>query len=236
MSISPAVRAATRSAYREVLRAASVTFAGDPPVLRAFRTKIRSDISHSSKTDLESQHKQNQLIHEIADVLRRNIVQGTKLQDDNGEPLYRIHLRDETELGDNNSIKNPAPIESSRSMRRKERGERQKNIQISLSDAAPLDTIPSPSSPQTPPRYYSALKKAHKTRVIPELREEDLEEAFVRGSGPGGQSINKTENNVQLHHKPTGLRVSCQDTRSLSQNRKLARKWMLEKACPLFSL
>jgi len=31
-------------------------------------------------------------------------------------------------------------------------------------------------------------------------------------------------------HKPTGLRVSCQDTRSLSQNRKIARKWLLEKA------
>ena len=46
-----------------------------------------------------------------------------------------------------------------------------------MSDVVPLDT----SVPQTPPRYYSALKKAHKDRVIPELREEDLEEAFVRG-------------------------------------------------------
>ena len=52
------------------------------------------------------------------------------------------------------------------------------NIQLSLSDVVPLDTS---SAPQNPPRYYSALKKAHKDRVIPELREEDLEEAFVRG-------------------------------------------------------
>ena len=52
------------------------------------------------------------------------------------------------------------------------------NIQLSLSDVVPLDTS---SAPQTPPRYYSALKKAHKDRVIPELREEDLEESFVRG-------------------------------------------------------
>lgn len=50
---------------------------------------MRSDITDSPKTDPELQHKQNQLIHEIADVLRRNIVQGTKLQDDNGESLYR---------------------------------------------------------------------------------------------------------------------------------------------------
>lgn len=60
-------------------------------VLLAFRAKIRSDIAHSSKAS-ESQHKQNQLIHEIADVLRRNIVQGKKLREDNGEPLYRKYL------------------------------------------------------------------------------------------------------------------------------------------------
>jgi len=34
---------------------------------------------------------------------------------------------------------------------------------------------------------------------------------------------------VQLLHKPTGLRVTCQETRSLSQNRKLARRILLEK-------
>lgn len=85
------------------------------------------------------------------------------------------------------------------------------------------------------PRFYSQLKKAHKQRVVPELKEGDLEESFVRGSGPGGQSINKTENNVQLLHKPTGIRVSCQETRSLSQNRKLARRWLLDKLDTLYN-
>ena len=79
------------------------------------------------------------------------------------------------------------------------------------------------------PRYYSQLKTAHKERQVPVLREEDIEEHFVRGSGPGGQSINKTENNVQLLHKPTGIRVNCQETRSLAQNRKIARKILLER-------
>jgi len=79
------------------------------------------------------------------------------------------------------------------------------------------------------PRNYSALKKAHQQRTPPELKESDLEESFVRGSGPGGQSINKTSNNVQLLHKPSGIRVSCQITRSLETNRKLARRILFEK-------
>jgi len=62
------------------------------------------------------------------------------------------------------------------------------------------------------------------TRQLPELNEDDITETFVRGSGPGGQKINKTSNRVVLVHQPTQLRVECQDTRSLQQNRKIARK------------
>jgi len=87
---------------------------------------------------------------------------------------------------------------------------------------------PNPASSSIP-KYYSQLKKAHQRRKIPELNEDDLEESFVRGSGPGGQSINKTENNVQLLHKPTGIRVSCQDTRSLQLNRMYARRLIMQK-------
>ena len=42
---------------------------------------------------------------------------------------------------------------------------------------------------------------------LPELKEEELEERFVRGSGPGGQSTNKTNNCVVLKHIPTGIVV-----------------------------
>lgn len=38
-----------------------------------------------------------------------------------------------------------------------------------------------------------------------------------------------------LLHKPTGLRVSCQETRSLSQNRKLARRILLGKLDALYN-
>ncbi|KDN49433.1 hypothetical protein RSAG8_02135, partial [Rhizoctonia solani AG-8 WAC10335] len=81
------------------------------------------------------------------------------------------------------------------------------------------------------PKYISRgkLMTAHRARVLPELKEEDLDEMFVRGSGPGGQAINKTSSSVSLIHRPTGIRVQCQATRSRDQNRKIARKIMLEK-------
>ena len=48
----------------------------------------------------------------------------------NGCLLLEIHLRNEIELGENNSIKNPAPIESSRSMRKKEKSGAQKYVKV----------------------------------------------------------------------------------------------------------
>lgn len=62
--------------------------------------------------------------------------------------------------------------------------------------------------------------------VIPES---DVEESFLKGSGPGGQKINKTSSAVQLKHLPTGLVVKSQETRSRSQNRKIARRVLGER-------
>lgn len=61
------------------------------------------------------------------------------------------------------------------------------------------------------------------------LREEDIEEQFVRSSGKGGQHVNKTSTCVQLKHKPTGAEVKCMKDRSQSINRFLARRELLEK-------
>jgi peptide chain release factor len=52
---------------------------------------------------------------------------------------------------------------------------------------------------------------------------------------PGGQKINKTSNKVVLLHKPTQLRVESQDTRSLPQNRKIARKRLQLKLDEFFN-
>ena len=55
------------------------------------------------------------------------------------------------------------------------------------------------------------------------IRESDLREKYVLGSGSGGQKINKTHSCVLLTHLPTGEVVRCQWTRSRSRNRELAR-------------
>ena len=66
-------------------------------------------------------------------------------------------------------------------------------------------------------------------KKLPELNDKELTETFNRGTGPGGQKINKTSIRVCLVHEPTQIRVECQDTRSLQQNRKIARKRLQEK-------
>lgn len=61
------------------------------------------------------------------------------------------------------------------------------------------------------------------------ITEEELEEKFILGSGKGGQKVNKTASCVFLLHKPSGLRVKCQQTRSRETNRYYARKRLCEK-------
>lgn len=75
---------------------------------------------------------------------------------------------------------------------------------------------------------FKSKQKLDRSKV-PVLNENDLEEQFVRGSGPGGQATNKTNNAVFLKHKSTGLIVKCHETRSLNMNRTRAREIMVMK-------
>jgi protein subunit release factor B len=61
------------------------------------------------------------------------------------------------------------------------------------------------------------------------IHEEDLEETFVRSSGPGGQHVNKTSTCVRLLHRPSGLSVKVQRSRSQGLNRFLARRLLADR-------
>ena len=60
------------------------------------------------------------------------------------------------------------------------------------------------------------------------IKEEDLEESFVRGSGRGGQKKNKSSVCVLLKHLPSGLQVRADRERSQGLNRFFARRQMIE--------
>jgi len=61
------------------------------------------------------------------------------------------------------------------------------------------------------------------------ITEDSLLEKFVRGSGAGGQKINKTSNCVFLKHLPTGVAIKCQIDRSREMNRFLARRELCDQ-------
>ncbi len=61
------------------------------------------------------------------------------------------------------------------------------------------------------------------------ITDTDLLEKFVRGSGAGGQKINKTSNCVFLKHLPTGVCIKCQMDRSREMNRFLARRELCDQ-------
>lgn len=61
------------------------------------------------------------------------------------------------------------------------------------------------------------------------IREEDIEESFIRSGGKGGQHVNKTSTCVYLKHVPTGIEVKCQRERSQSLNRYIARALLAKK-------
>jgi len=76
------------------------------------------------------------------------------------------------------------------------------------------------------PEKETALRQRMATLGI---REEELRETFIRASGPGGQKVNKTSSCVHLVHLPTGLSVKCQQERSQTLNRFLARRLLLDR-------
>ena len=76
-------------------------------------------------------------------------------------------------------------------------------------------------SPETIEKIKSLMEEAS-------VYEDDLEESFILGGGPGGQKTNKTSSVVRLSHEASGVAVKVGESRSREDNRWLARRMLAE--------
>ena len=75
------------------------------------------------------------------------------------------------------------------------------------------------------PEKIAAIRKLMEEASV---YEDDLEESFILGGGPGGQKTNKTSSVVRLSHEPSGVAVKVGESRSREDNRWLARRMLAE--------
>ncbi|KAL2038751.1 hypothetical protein N7G274_008509 [Stereocaulon virgatum] len=96
------------SAYRNVLRAARIAFQGDAPIFSAAKIEARSKFNGSRSLPAGSDEAQQKIIEaqEVARILRQNVVQGHQVGGlVDKEQRYQLRIHEETERGDNDSIK-----------------------------------------------------------------------------------------------------------------------------------
>lgn len=92
------------SAYRNGLRASRIAFNKDTRMLLAARSQIREGMSNPN-SEL-SKDEQIVQLNDISQFLRKNVVQGQNVgKGEDGRDVFKLNIHNETELGDNKSIK-----------------------------------------------------------------------------------------------------------------------------------
>ncbi|KAJ4506830.1 hypothetical protein HRR83_002949 [Exophiala dermatitidis] len=97
--------------------------------------------------------------------------------------------------------------------------------------AAADNSIPS-NTTNDKSKHKSTTKEKRKAKQLPPrptLPDSEIHHVYLKGTGPGGQKINKTNSAAQLTHLPTGIVVKCQATRSRAQNHEIAKRLLAEK-------
>ena len=79
------------------------------------------------------------------------------------------------------------------------------------------------------PREIYKQEELRKRMETLGIHENDIDESFVRSSGPGGQNVNKVSTCVCLRHRPTGIIVKCREFRVQGLNRFRARQYLLDR-------
>ncbi|KAM0133401.1 hypothetical protein ACHAP3_005925 [Botrytis cinerea] len=95
------------AAYRHLLRATRVAFnVEDTTLLTSARKQARSTFLANRSLALESPESIAAIAHaeDVAQFLRRNVVQGQKVE---GDEKYKLNIHEHTERGDNDTIKMP---------------------------------------------------------------------------------------------------------------------------------
>jgi peptide chain release factor len=90
--------------------------------------------------------------------------------------------------------------------------------------AGDLIGSPPPTTPMQNPITPEKITALEERMAGLGITADSLLEKFVRGSGSGGQKINKTSSCVFLKHLPSGVCIKCQLDRSREMNRFLARR------------